>query len=556
MIGFKHSLLLFSLLVAMSSQALAVQSMVVTERREATQAGISILEAGGNAIDAAVAIGYVLAVVYPCCGNIGGGGFMTLHLANGKNTFINFREKAPANASKNMYLNSRGALKSDASTKGFLAVAVPGTVLGLDTALQKYGTMTRKQVMAPAIQLASRGYHLTSSDTTLFKKFADIFRDESNVAKIFLDHGRAYAAGSLLIQNDLAKTLTLIADYGPDVFYKGELARDIVDQSHRFGGILTLADFADYRIQELAPIQCKYHQFTIISAPPPSSGGVVLCEMLNILENFSLKDMGYQSAATTHVIVETMRYGFTDRNQYLGDPDFIANPVTQLLAKPYAQRISEIVRQNYHVPVARPASDLKELTDTTHYSVVDSRGNAVSVTYTLNGFFGAKVIAGNTGFFLNDEMDDFTAKKGESNKFGLMQGDANQIAPGKRPLSSMAPTIVLQNEKLFLVLGSPGGPRIITSLLLTLLNVLDFGMTIQQAVDAPRFHYQVLPDVISTEPLALPFFTRLQLGYQGYQLMPEANWSAVEAILIDPVSGELQGANDSRRPDGLAIKTH
>jgi gamma-glutamyltranspeptidase/glutathione hydrolase len=529
------------------------QFMVVTEQKDATRAGVEILKAGGNAIDAAVAIGYALAVSYPAAGNIGGGGFMLIHLADGRNVFLNFREKAPSHASKKMYLDKNGEVNQNKSINGYLAVAVPGTVLGLDTALKQYGTMTRQQVMAPAIQLAVNGYLVTPYAYKVLLKFLPYFKSQPNIADIFLKNGMPYPAGSKIIQKDLAHTLQLISQQGPDVFYKGQIAKDVVSASEHHGGILTLNDFANYNVEQLKPVKCEYRGYTILSAPPPSSGGTVLCEMLNILENFPLSEMGYQNAASTRSVIEAMRYGFYDRNKYLGDPDFINNPLQRLLSKSYAKIISDQIKLNQRAPDASRISVFKEWNDTTHYSVVDGFGNAVSVTYTLNGSFGAKVIAGNTGFFLNDEMDDFSVKPGDSNQFGLVQGDANEIAPNKRPLSSMTPTIVLKKNKVYLVLGSPGGPRIISSVLLTLLNVIDYGMTIQQAVNAPRFHYQVMPDLIYTEPLAFPFSTRQLLIHKNYHLMPQGYWSAVEAIEIDPVTGEIHGANDIRRPDGEAL---
>ncbi len=536
----------------LATAATSKEFMVVTEQREATQVGVDILKAGGNAVDAAVAVGYALAVVNPCCGNIGGGGFMLIHRKDGKNIFINFREKAPAKAYKNMFIGKNGELSETASTTGYLAVGVPGTVLGLDTALQKYGTMTRAQVMAPAIKLAENGYRVTGTDAKQFKKYLADFRAQPNIAKIFLRDSQSYTTGERLIQTDLSRSLRLIATHGPDAFYKGSIAKEIVAASQANGGILSLQDFANYNIEELTPIQCHYHGFTVISSPPPSSGGVALCEMLNILENFPLNHMGYQSPAAVRTIIEAMRYGFKDRNNTLGDPNFVKCPLEKLLSLPYAQQLSQEIKISDRAPDVEAPSHFKELTDTTHYSVVDREGNTVAVTYTLNGFFGARVIAGHTGFFLNDEMDDFAAKPGTANKFGLVMNNANEIAPGKRPLSSMTPTIVLRDDRLSMVLGSPGGPRIISAVLLTLINVLDFGMTLQQAVDAPRFHYQGLPDSISTEPFALPFFTRVMLEQKGYHLLPEGYWAAVEAILIDPVTGELHGANDRRRPDGSA----
>ena len=516
---------------AESAPVVASHGMVVTEQRLASEVGAAILQQGGNAIDAAVAVGYALAVVDPCCGNIGGGGFMTIHLANGRNIFVNFREKAPLKASKNMFRNEQ-------SVKGFLAAGVPGTVLGLDTVLQKYGTMTRKQVMAPAIQLADQGFPVSTYFANQMRTFVADFRAQPNVAAIFLKNNQPYQPGERLIQKELAYTLKLIAEKGPDVFYRGAIAKTLVAASNKNGGIWTLNDLSQYTVNESAPIQCHYRGYTILSAPPPSSGGVALCEMLNILSDFPLQTMRFHNATSVRAIVETMRVAFTDRNKKLGDPDFIKNPVSDLLSQSYAKKIS--VR-------------IHELTDTTHYSVLDGKGNAVAVTYTINGFFGAKVIAGHTGFFLNNEMDDFATKVGRPNKFGLVQYDANAIAPGKRPLSSMTPTLVMKNNQLFMILGSPGGPRIITAVLLTLLNVIDYGFNIQDAVNAPRFHYQGEPDTIFYEPLAFTFFTAHQLEQWGYTLTPQQAWSAVEAILIDPRTHVIYGANDARKPDGAAI---
>jgi gamma-glutamyltranspeptidase/glutathione hydrolase len=536
---------------AAEKPVVAKQAMVVSEQRLASQIGVDILRAGGNAVDAAVAVGYALAVVNPCCGNIGGGGFMTIHLTNGQNIFLNFREKAPLAATPNMYLDKQGNVIPDKSTTGYAAVAVPGTVLGLDTALEKYGTMTRAQVMAPAIKLAEQGFVLTAADAKLLIAKATDFKQQINVAKIFLKNGQAYQAGDRLIQADLANTLKQIAITGPDVFYKGPIAQKIVAASQTQGGLLTLKDFADYNVTELKPIQCSYRGYTIISAPPPSSGGVIQCEMLNILEGYPLHDLGYQSPQSVHYIVEAMRYAFADRNEKLGDPVFVNNPVQQLISKTYAKQLRNKIAATPVGVIKNNNLQLHEQTDTTHYSVVDRKGNAVAVTYTLNGFFGARVIAGDTGFFLNDEMDDFTTKPGSTNKFNVVQGTANAIAPGKRPLSSMAPTIVLKNKKLFMVLGSPGGPRIITTNLLTILNVIDYDMNIQQAIDAPRFHHQWLPDVIYTEPDTFSATTLQALTVMGYRFMPQTTWGAEEAILLD--GGTLYGANDKRRPAGAAI---
>jgi gamma-glutamyltranspeptidase/glutathione hydrolase len=529
----------------------AHHAIVVSEVKSASQIGIDILKAGGNAIDAAVSVGYALSVVNPCCGNIGGGGFMLIHLATGDNIFINFREKAPLAATKNMFLDANGNVIPNKTTYGYLAVSVPGTPLGLDTALQKFGTMKREEVMAPAINLALNGHVVTKTEAKWFRAYAKEFQKQPSVAKIFLKDGGPYEEGDRLFQRDLAKTLMLISKYGPRAFYEGPIAHEIVKASQEAGGILTSRDFADYRVEILKPIECSYRNYTVLSSPPPSSGGVALCEMLNILENFNLKEMGHQSPVSLRYIIESMRYGFWDRNTELGDPNFVKVPVDKLISKSYASDLSEQIRHSNFI-VRHYEMSKHELTDTTHYSIVDKEGNAVAVTYTINGFFGAKVIAGNTGFFLNDEMDDFTAQVGEENKFGLVQSSKNDIRPGKRPLSSMTPTIVLKNNRVFMVLGSPGGPRIITSLLLTILNVIDYGMNIKEAINAPRFHYQGIPDAIDIEPFALPFFTTKKLEYLGYHFTSQETWGAVEAILID-TQGKLYGANDYRRPDGAAI---
>lgn len=523
--------------------------MVVAEKKLATEVGINILKQGGNAIDAAVAIGYALAVVDPCCGNIGGGGMMTIHLANGKNIFLNFREKAPLKANSTMFEKK----DPTSSTIGYLAVAVPGTVLGLDTALKKFGTMTRKQVMAPAIALAEKGYLVSDYQAKEFAEFKSAFIKQPNVAAIFLKNGETYQSGELLIQKDLANTLKAIAQSGPEVFYKSYIAHKIVEASNQNGGILSLEDFAKYNVKFTRPITCSYKDYTIISAPPPSSGGTTLCEMLNILENFPLQKYGLRSVDATLVLLETMRQAYVDRNNKLGDPDFVYNPVERLISKEYAKEISNKILNNIGNPIPVKESSLQDLPDTTHFSVLDKKGNAVSITYTLNGLFGALVIPQNLGFFLNSEMDDFATQAGKANAFGLIQSDANAIAPGKRPLSSMTPTIIMKNGKLFMIIGSPGGPRIITSVLLTILNVLEYKFDLQQAVDAPRIHFQAYPNIIYREQGAINFYTQLILEYLNYQLSPIDSWSAVEAIMIDPLSGNIIGANDNRRPDGAAL---
>lgn len=533
--------LFFSCCAQSEILASSMQGMVVTEHRLASQIGAEILRDGGNAIDAAVAVGYALAVVNPCCGNLGGGGFMVAHLTNGKDIFLNFREKAPLKATRTMFQHANSGTNS---TYGYLSVAVPGTVLGLDTALKKYGTLSRNRVMAPAIRLAKEGFVVTPY---LANQLTPA------VTATLLKEKRLLMPGDKLIQHDLANTLDAIANQGPSVFYQGPIAKAIVNASQAQGGILSLDDFAQYDVEETTPVYCRYRDYTIISAAPPSSGGVTLCEMLQILENLSLNTINYRSPLSIHAIVEAMRYSYADRNSKLGDPLFVHNPIDILLSREYAKKISLNILRSTIAPKHTIANPSHELTDTTHYSVIDKYGNAVAVTYTLNGFFGSGMMAENTGFFLNNEMDDFATQPGVANKFNLVQQDANAIQSGKRPLSSMTPTIVMHDNHVFMIIGSPGGPRIITAVLLTLLNVLDYGMTIQQAVNAPRFHFQGFPDEINIEPFALPFATIKQLELNGYHITSQHTWSAVEAILVNPSNGMYFGANDIRRPDGKAV---
>jgi gamma-glutamyltranspeptidase/glutathione hydrolase len=526
--------------------------MVVTPQREASEVGQQILAEGGNAIDAAVAVGYALAVTDPCCGNLGGGGFMSIHLANGRDTFINFRERAPKSATKDMYLDSSDRVRRDLSTKGYLAVAVPGTVKGLDLALSEYGTMSRAQVMRKAIALAESGFILRSGDVRILDRGTEEFKSQPNVAAIFLKNGKnPYQTGDRFLQPDLARTLKLIADRGPEAFYRGQIATEIVRASQTQGGILAVEDFADYTVKEQPPLRCSYRGYELISAPPPG-GGATLCQMLKILEGYELKQLSWHSVKSLHLMLSTMLYAYSDRNKYLGDPDFVSNPIDRLLSPEYAASVRSRIPENRAIPPEPLYSDIAptEGTNTTHYSIVDRDGNAVAVTYTINSYFGAGVIAGNTGFFLNNEMDDFTVKPGVANNFGLVQGSANQIAPGKRPLSSMSPTIVLKDGKVFLVTGSPGGSTIPTTVLQIITNAIDYGMKIDEAVNAPRLHYQGLPNLVITEPYALDSTTVQKLWDMGYRVAPLFGWGAAESIWVDPQTGRLFGVNDPRKPAG------
>ncbi len=472
-----RSLLATALILAVTPVHAASQApvagengMVVTAQHLATHVGVDVLKAGGNAVDAAVAVGYALAVVYPAAGNLGGGGFMTVQLADGRKTFLDFREKAPLAATANMYLDKDGNVVPDLSSKGHLAVAVPGTVSGMELALQKYGTKKRAEVIAPAIKLAEEGFTLEQGDVDLLHTAtAEFKKDIHDSGAIFLSQGEPMQVGQKLMQKDLAKTLREISTKGTDGFYKGWVAQAIVDSSQAGKGIITQADLDQYKTRELAPIECDYRGYHIVSAPPPSSGGVVICEIMNILEGYPMEQLGYHSAQGLHYQIEAMRHAYVDRNSYLGDPDFVKNPVAHLLDRAYAEKLRAAIDPHK----AGISKDLKpgvaphEGNNTTHYSIVDQWGNAVSVTYTLNDWFGAGVMASKTGVILNDEMDDFTSKVGVPNMYGLVQGEANAIAPGKTPLSSMSPTIVTKDGKTVMVVGTPGGSRIITATLPT-----------------------------------------------------------------------------------------
>ncbi len=545
------------------------RGMVVSSQHLASEVGAAILRQGGNAIDAAVAVGYALAVTHPCCGNLGGGGFMLIHFADGKNTFINFREKAPLAARADMFLDAAGTVVGSRSLDGYLAVGVPGTVMGLETARQKYGTLPRATLIAPAVRLAEEGFLLTRGDVDVLADGTKAFRSQPNVAAVFLNHGQPFAPGDRLTQKDLAATLRAVSSGGIDAFYHGAIPAAVVAASRTHGGLLTPEDFAAYTTTESAPVSCSYRGYTILSAPPPSAGGITLCEMLQVLQGYPLDAMGFHSSGAVHVMTEAMRHAYRDRNTYLGDPAFVDNPTSRLLSAQYAQAIRAQIQPDRATPstALQGLAGAEEHATTTHYSVVDRSGNSVSVTYTINDSFGAKVIAGDTGFFLNDEMDDFTAKPGVPNVFGLVQGKANAVAPGKRPLSSMTPTLVIKDGQPVFVVGTPGGSRIITTVLEVIVNLIDHGMTLQAAVDAPRIHHQWLPDTIAAEPFALSADTVKALGAMGYKIVPLEPWgsgNAVEAIGIAPSNaaaakalnfprpGLFYGANDSRAPAGSA----
>ena len=539
-------------LAASVAPVAAEHGMVVTAQHLASRVGVDVLKKGGNAVDAAVAVGYALAVVYPAAGNLGGGGFMTVQMADGRKTFIDFREKAPLAAKADMYLDPAGKVIKGLSTDGHLAVAVPGTVAGLEMAREKYGSLPRAALVAPAIRLAEKGFVLEQGDVDMLESKVEDFKLDPATAAIFLHRGKPFVVGQMLMQQDLAGTLRAISGKGVAGFYKGAVGAAIAASSKAGGGLITQADLDQYQPRERAPIECDYRGFHVVSAPPPSSGGVTLCEMLNVLEGYSLKDLGFHSAQAVHFQIEVMRHAYVDRNNNLGDPDLVSNPIDRLLDKAYAAKIRAAINphqagvsRDIKPGVAPHEGSNHEGSNTTHYSIIDRWGNAVAVTYTLNNWFGARVTAAGTGVLLNNEMDDFTSKPGVPNAFGLVQGAANAIAPGKRPLSSMCPTIVTRDGKPLLVLGTPGGSRIITAVLQVIVNVVDYGMNVQEAVDAPRFHQQWLPDVTNVEDFALSPDTRALLAGMGHHLdAPQpANHVAAIIVVAPSVDGKPVGAN-------------
>ncbi|OQM74154.1 gamma-glutamyltransferase [Manganibacter manganicus] len=540
--------------------------MVVTAQHLASQVGIDVLKRGGNAVDAAVAVGYALAVVYPTAGNLGGGGFMTIRLKDGKTTFLDFRERAPLASTKTMYLDKDGNPIDGASTDGYLAIGTPGSVAGFETAREKYGTMERGELLAPAIELATEGFVLEPGDIASFANGNAMLAKDPAAAKIFLKDGKPLELGAKLVQTDLAKSLKAISEEGSSAFYKGEIADLIVKASEANGGILAKEDFEQYKVRELAPVQCSYRGYDIVSSPPPSSGGLVICEILNVLEGYPISYLGYGSAETIRLMVEAMRHAYVDRNTALGDPDFVENPVTRLTSKAYAEEIrSRIDPYRAGVSKALTINGGTESKETTHYSIIDKDGNAVAVTYTLNGSFGIGKVAEGTGILLNNEMDDFTIKPGVPNLYGLVQGEANAIEPRKSPLSSMSPTIVSKDGKPFMVIGSPGGSRIITITLEAIMNVIDHGMSLQEAIDAPRIHHQWLPDKVYMEPYALSPDTLRLLAGMGYDVGIDPDWTIwgeAAGILIGGKNlkeieagdgARYYGAIDSRASSGAAI---
>jgi gamma-glutamyltranspeptidase / glutathione hydrolase len=540
----------------------AQHGMVVSVHHLASDAGLEILREGGNAVDAAVATGFALAVVHPAAGNLGGGGFLLLRMHDGKSTFIDYREKAPLAATETMYQDAKGNVIPDASVIGYRSIATPGSVAGMVYAERKYGRLGLKRVMAPAIALAAKGFVLSDEEAGELAD-SDLARFVDS-KRIFQRDGNLYKAGETFAQPQLARTLQRISA-DPEDFYHGRMARELVDELKKGGALITLDDLAQYTVVERKPVMGTFHNYTVISAPPPSSGGIVLVSALNILEGYDLASLGDRTPESLHLIVEAYRRAYMDRTDYLGDPDYNHIPVEELIAKKYAAAwragidahkataSADLRRPEGFLPAAPTTAGQRraESPDTTHFSVVDSEGNAAAVTTTLNDSFGSHVTAGSMGFLLNDEMDDFASKMGEPNMFGLIQGPANAIAPGKRPLSSMTPTIILENGKLRYVLGSPGGARIITTVGNIFLSAAEWGLNIQQAVDAPRFHHQYLPDKLYLEP-GFSDATIAALRAQGYDVSVRGHWSNGECIAVDAKTGELLGGQDQRSHYGKA----
>ena len=541
----------------------APHAMVASVHELASRAGVEMMQAGGNAVDAAVATAFALAVVYPRAGNLGGGGFLLFRSAAGDAHFLDFREKAPAAASANMYLDAQGYPIKDLSVIGYKAIAVPGSVAGLAFAEKKYGKLPLEKVMAPAIRLARDGFALAYEDTHDLGD-EDLARFPAS-SHIFQRDGNLFKPGEILRQPELARTLERIAK-DPDDFYHGALARELAAAVQKGGGLVTAADLAAYEVKEREPVPGSYRGYDILSAPPPSSGGVTLIESLNILEAFDLAKLGNRTAAGMHLIAEAFRRAFYDRADFMADPDFSSVPVPQLIDKKYAAAWRTSLDPDHASPsgsLKRPsfgelervaqarAVAAREPDYTTHFSVVDADGNAVAVTTTLNDSFGSRVTAEGLGFLLNDEMDDFTVKPGSANLYGLVQSPANAIQPGKRPLSAMAPTIITRGGKPFLVLGARGGPTIISTVANILIGVVDFGLDIQEAVNAPRFHQQWLPDEILVEDRISPDTIKL-LRLKGHKVRVDRFFGGAECVMVDPKSGERLGASDGRE-NGKAV---
>ncbi len=549
--------------IAASRDPVRARNGIVASTNEvASRVGVDIMRRGGNAIDAAIAVGFALAVTHPAAGNLGGGGFMMIRLKNGKTTAIDYREMAPAAATRNIYLDKNGNLikGEGGSLVGYRAAGVPGTVRGMEKALKNYGSgkLTWSQLIEPARRLAANGFTVTHSLARSLRGNNDYLSQYAETKRIYLNNGKFYNEGDLFRQPELASTFARLQSGGPNEFYEGETARLIVADMKRNNGLMTMSDLAGYVAKEREPLRGTYRGYPILSMPPPSSGGAVLIEMLNILEGYDLKNLDASSSERYHLMVEAMRRAFADRSEFMGDSDFVKVPVAGLIDKSYAAKLRSTISlerasTSAEVRPGEPAGHESE--DTTHFTVVDAQGNTVANTYTLNNSYGSAAVAKGTGFLLNDEMDDFAAKPGTPNMYGLIQGERNAVAPRKRPLSAMTPTIVLRKDgSVWFTVGSPGGPTIINTVLCVISNVIDYGMDIQHALDTPRIHHQWLPDELVFEPYGLSGDTQRALTARGHKLVDRPRYLGdAEGIMIEEKTGIRLGATDPRRSDGPAV---
>ena len=541
--------------------ARANRGMVASTNEVASRVGVDVMKRGGNAVDAAIAVAFALAVTHPAAGNLGGGGFMMIRLRNGKTTAIDYREMAPAAAHRDVYLDKDGKLieGEGGSLVGYRAAGVPGTVRGMELALKKYGSgkLNWAQLIEPARQLAANGFSVTYSLARSLKSNDEYLSQYAETKRIYLKDRQFYSEGETFRQPELAATFARLQRFGPNEFYQGETARLIVADMKRHNGLMTLDDLRGYVAKERAPLHGTYRGHEIISMPPPSSGGAVLLEMLNILEGYDLSKLDASSSDRYHLMAESMRRAFADRAEYMGDADFVKVPIAGLIDKSYGAKLRTTINTDRastsaEVRAGKPAG--YESDETTHFTVVDAAGNAVANTYTLNNSYGSAAVVKGTGMLLNDEMDDFAAKPGTPNLYGLIQGERNAVAPRKRPLSAMTPTIVLRKDgSLWFTIGSPGGPTIINTVLCVITNVIDYGMNIQQAIDAPRIHHQWLPDEVVGEPFGFSGDTQRALSSRGHTLAKPKYLGDAEGIMIEEKTGVRLGATDPRRSDGPAV---
>ncbi len=539
----------------------ARHGIVASTNEIASKVGVDIMKRGGNAVDAAIAVAFALAVTHPAAGNLGGGGFMMIRLKDGRTTAIDYREMAPAAATHNIYLDKDGKVieGEGGSVEGYRAAGVPGTVRGMELALRKYGShrLTWTQLIEPARALAANGFSVTYNLARGLRGSREYLSKYAETKRIYLNDGKFYNEGDVFRQPDLAATFLRLQKLGPNEFYEGQTARLIVDDLKRHNGLMTMEDMRGYVAKERETLRGNYRGYEIISMPPPSSGGAVLIEMLNILEGYDFKKMDWASSDRYHLMTEAMRRAFADRAEYMGDADFVKVPIAGLTDKKYALQLRETINparasSSEQVKAGKPSGYESE--ETTHFTVVDSEGNAVANTYTLNNSYGSAVVAKGTGLIMNDEMDDFAAKPGTPNLYGLIQGERNAVAPRKRPLSAMTPTFVLRKDgSLWFTVGSPGGPTIINTVLDVITNVIDYNMNIQQAIDAPRIHHQWLPDELVFEPYGLSGDTQNALLARGHKLAKPRYLGDCEGIMIEEKTGMRLGATDPRRSDGLAV---